>query len=215
MAGSEAPVRGTNGEVFATEGVVAFQLVAGGSHAERVGPVLVRGPGEADVHLYLVGDNPFANEGLRAYDGERVRVAGTWRNGVLRVDPGSIERVAVVKVETSTATVAGTVDASVTLDAVGAAGLVTLGAEGGPAPLPQRLPPDVASLAASSDEPLVEVSEIAGGSAASTTAVDSVEASPAAPPTVLAAPATVPIVADQGGAAKTHAADDDGTGGAA
>jgi hypothetical protein len=85
VAGSEAPVRGTNGEAFTTEGVVAFLLLAAGSHAERVGPVLVRGPGEGDVHLYLVGDNPFANEGLRAYDGARVRVTGTWRNGVLRV----------------------------------------------------------------------------------------------------------------------------------
>ncbi len=214
---TEAPyLRGANGGLLTTEGVIAFVVLSEGSHAERSGPVLVRGPAEADLQLYLVGDNPFENKGLRAYDGERVRVVGSWRNGVLRVDPGSIEGVAVAKVETAPEAVAGMVDASVPLDAVGAAGLVTLGAEGGPAPLPQRLPPEGASLVASSDAPVVAAPDASGAVDPSIRAVDSVEVSPAVlPPTVLAAPTTAPIVPDKGDTATERTTGDDGTGGPA
>ncbi len=141
----EAPcLRGANGDLLTTEGVIAFVVLSEGSHAERSGPVLVRSPGEADVQLYLVGDNPFENKGLRAYDGERVRVAGAWRNGVLRVEPAALGRVNAPKGDALRGTSPGVADGQGP-PVTSVVDLVSPGAEGGPAPLPQRLPPEGAS----------------------------------------------------------------------
>lgn len=87
---AEARLRGATGARAALEGVVALEAVAEGSRSEHLGPVLRTDAGNARV--YIVGDNPFANEQLRALAGERVRVEGVWRNGVVRVEPGAVER---------------------------------------------------------------------------------------------------------------------------
>jgi len=42
------------------------------------------------ARLHVEGDNPFENSTLRALQGRRVRVSGTWRNGVVQSPPGGI-----------------------------------------------------------------------------------------------------------------------------
>ena len=84
------PLRGAPGAHATLEGVVAIVPVAQGSHSEHLGPVLQTDAGDARV--YVLGDNPFENASLRVLVGERVRLEGVWRNGVMRVEPGALVR---------------------------------------------------------------------------------------------------------------------------
>ena len=82
-------LRGAPRTTEAFDGVVELRVLYEGSHSEHAGVMLCI-DNDTFVHLYAVGDNPFENATFKAMVGERVHVAGTWRNGVLRVDPAEI-----------------------------------------------------------------------------------------------------------------------------
>ena len=60
------------------EGKIEFITLFEGSKSEHVGPVLVTEDGSR-IKLYLNGDNPFENTGLRPYDGRNVRLTGEFK----------------------------------------------------------------------------------------------------------------------------------------
>ncbi len=80
---------GKTGESGAAEGVVQIRRLAQGSKSDHETPVIVTDDGLVRVHV--VGDNPFGQNALRDFVGQRVRVNGTWRAGVLRVPRDAIE----------------------------------------------------------------------------------------------------------------------------
>ena len=89
MSVEQARHRGDSGTGGTLEGVVTFVDVAEGSHQAHMGPHLASSDGGL-ARVYAFGDNPFENATFRALEGARVRVEGTWRNGVLRVEPSAI-----------------------------------------------------------------------------------------------------------------------------
>jgi hypothetical protein len=82
---SPPPERGPDGDRVELEGVVELRTVAGGSRSERQAPVLVTAEGRGYA-LFLVGENPLEQPTLGALAGRCIRVAGSWRNGVVRIE---------------------------------------------------------------------------------------------------------------------------------
>ena len=83
------PIRGENGTTIELSGLIETATVAEGSKSEHTGPILTTASGE-HYRVYVIGDNPFANDGIQAWIGKTVRVSGTWRNGVVRIEPDAI-----------------------------------------------------------------------------------------------------------------------------
>ena len=82
-------VREPTGTATCIEGRVGFVPVAVGAKQQHVGPVVVDADGRA-VRLYVLGDTPFSHALARRYDGRRVSVAGTWRNGAVEAEETDI-----------------------------------------------------------------------------------------------------------------------------
>lgn len=82
-------IRGENGTTIELIGLIETATVAEGSKSEHTGPILTTASGE-HYRVYVIGDNPFANDGIQAWVGKTVVVSGTWRNGVVRIEPDSI-----------------------------------------------------------------------------------------------------------------------------
>ncbi len=82
--------RGDTGDAETVTGRVEEATVQAGSKSEHVAPVVFESP-DAAVRVYVIGDNPFDDESLRELLGVRVRLTGTWRNGVVRVKPQDLE----------------------------------------------------------------------------------------------------------------------------
>ena len=81
--------REPTGTPTVVEGRVDFGPVARGSKQQHVGPVILTQSGEA-VRFFIGGDNPFSNDLARRWEGQRISVPGTWRNGVVEVEEHDI-----------------------------------------------------------------------------------------------------------------------------
>ncbi len=72
------------------EGVIELRRVLVGTRSEHEAPVLVTRSESGDelvTRVHVLEDPPFEEPTLSRLVGARVRAAGTWRNGVLRVRP--------------------------------------------------------------------------------------------------------------------------------
>lgn len=76
--------RGETGRPETLEGFVVRGVIAADSKSAREQPLLRLDSGEV-AQVHVEGDNPFEEETLAAHDGQRCRVVGVWKNGVLRV----------------------------------------------------------------------------------------------------------------------------------
>ena len=83
IGGAEGGDDAGAGDVTLT-GVLQRRQILSGSHSERPAIVLVGDDGSAH-RLHLLDENPLEQPTLASLEGRRVTVAGTLRNGVLRV----------------------------------------------------------------------------------------------------------------------------------
>ena len=75
------------------EGLLAVRRVVAGTRSEHESPVLItqsESGEEVVTRVHVLEDPPFEEPTLAALLGARVRVRGTWRNGVLRVRPEEV-----------------------------------------------------------------------------------------------------------------------------
>ena len=92
MSSDDEPTfeRGNTGERISIRGVVTSAVASTGSHSEHLVPTLVDDDGR-HYRLLLVGENPMEQPTLHALQGQPVSVAGTWRNGVVRVEATDLD----------------------------------------------------------------------------------------------------------------------------
>lgn len=84
--------RGASGTSVTLEGVVELATVAAGSRSEHRAPLLRDDEGRC-YRLLLAGENPFEQPTLRGLVGRRVRLRGSWRNNVVRIDSRTLQPV--------------------------------------------------------------------------------------------------------------------------
>lgn len=89
------------GSIAVRTGILEERVVAEGTRAERLAPVVVTDEGDV-VPVYLVGDLPHENETLRPLLGQRVEVSGTFRNRTLRVTTAGLRILSASVVPSST-----------------------------------------------------------------------------------------------------------------
>jgi len=82
-------VRGPSGQPVALSGTVGRATAMLGSHSQHEVPILVDASGRR-YRLLLIGENPMEQPTLRGLEGRAISLAGTWRNGVVRIDPADL-----------------------------------------------------------------------------------------------------------------------------
>ena len=65
-------------------GMISMELDAVGSKSER--EVAVLNASGLKIRIFLVGDNPFSNQKVRALDGKTVTAKGCWKQGTFRIE---------------------------------------------------------------------------------------------------------------------------------
>jgi hypothetical protein len=84
---TETPwLRQETGVLAEFKGELEEKLLFEGSKSEHAAPVLVIQDGSI-VRVMVKGDNPFNYETLRLHLGQQVSIQGTWRRGVVIVEP--------------------------------------------------------------------------------------------------------------------------------
>ena len=79
-------LRAETGEFAEFEGELREQLLFEGSKSEHTALVLVT-KNEMVVRVMVRGDNPFNYETLQLHLGQQISIRGTWRRGVVMVEP--------------------------------------------------------------------------------------------------------------------------------
>jgi len=82
-------LRRETGELAEFEGELQTQLLFEGSKSEHSAPVLVTKDG-AIVRVMVRGDSPFHYETLQLHLGQQLSIRGSWRRGVVMVEPSDL-----------------------------------------------------------------------------------------------------------------------------
>ena len=74
-----------------------MEMEAVGSKSEREAPVLTSL--KKKIRVFLVGDNPFSNQKVRALVGKTITATGIWKRGTFRIEEYEAQSIEAIEIQ--------------------------------------------------------------------------------------------------------------------